>query len=106
MPKGSLLSILLFVVTSISFTLVQNAYANVSAIASSKQALAMIQSGCSIKPEQLQEIERLKYRIVSADNLSLARELALKPTGDALSALDKAKYSPRSAMTSPQPTLV
>jgi ABC-type transporter MlaC component len=81
----------LFFITITSFTLAQAASASVSVSASSKQALAMIQSGCSIKPEQLQEIERLKNRIASADNLSLARELALKPTGDALSALDKAK---------------
>jgi hypothetical protein len=91
MRRGYFISIFIFVITSTNFTLAQDAYANVSAIESPRLALAITQSGCSIKPEQMQELERLKSRIASADSLSLARELALKPTDDALSALAKAK---------------
>lgn len=91
MPKGSFLSILLFITASTCFMPAQGTHANVPASVSSKKALAMTQSGCSINPGQLQEIERLKNRIATADSLGTARELALKPTDDALSALEKAK---------------
>ena len=91
MPKHHNLLIMLIYLTITFFSFGKLASASLTAIESSKEALALINSGCSIKPEKSQEIYRLKSRIASADNINAARMLALKPTDDALSALDKAK---------------
>lgn len=88
--RRNLLLKLILITVANSF-LGQQANANVPALAPSTEALSLIQQGCAIKPEQLQEIYRLRNRIATAGSLNAAREMALKPTDEALSALDKAK---------------
>jgi hypothetical protein len=53
-------------------------------------AFDLIKSTCPSGPNQYQELTQLKQEIAAADNLNVARKLALAPTNSAISALKKA----------------
>jgi hypothetical protein len=57
----------------------------------STASLNLLTASCSCNPDQIQELDRLKQEIASANSVGEARHLALAPTDDAIKALENAR---------------
>jgi hypothetical protein len=58
---------------------------------SASTAFGLMNASCPTPKQQYQEINQLKQHIISAKNLEEARQLAITPTEEALSALNNAR---------------